>query len=215
MAKQAAADRLPGSNMEGSEERGSTVALVVMRWELRQTGPPRQNGAVRLNLTLIERQHQGPIRWIDIQATTSRTFSSHCGPLDSWEPLDPLRWHVVSRHTPCSRVQVTARGRASHAPPMRRSGALVVVSSIFCSTSAVHTRREHFHFGRRRIASSPSRHNAARVAITVGRDRPFCWAMALWATPRGVNRNDHVLARRSLRRSAGPSQRFQRFCCPG
>jgi hypothetical protein len=26
--------------------------------------------------------------------------------------------------------------------------------------------------------------------------------MALWATPRGVNRNDHVLARRSLRRSA-------------
>jgi hypothetical protein len=174
------------SNMEGSEERGSTVALVVMRWALR-AAPAKWGGAPESDSHRETAPRPDPV-----DRHTGHyiphllfTLAGHW----IWEPLDPLRWHAVSRHTPCSRLQVTARRAGqpltSHASP------LAVWS--WCPASSGPLPRSarsamHFRFGRRRIASSRSRHNAARAAILVGRDRPVCWAMALWATPRDAHR---------------------------
>jgi hypothetical protein len=66
------ADDFAGSDIEGGEERRRAVPDVVMR-------PPR--GDARTHL--IDAQHRRVIRWLQIEADDTRTFSTNCGSADN------------------------------------------------------------------------------------------------------------------------------------
>ena len=67
----AAADDVAGGDIQGREQRGRTVTLIVMTTPLNLTGPHRQQrlGAVeRLDLRLfIDAQHQGTVGRVEVQ----------------------------------------------------------------------------------------------------------------------------------------------------
>jgi hypothetical protein len=88
VALHAAANHLAFEHVEGSEQRGGAMALVVMGHGAQTALLHRQArlGAVkRLDLALlIEGQDDGVGRRIDIEApTTSRSFSTNLGSLES------------------------------------------------------------------------------------------------------------------------------------
>src|ERR1700680_4737812 len=78
-----------GDWVEGREQRGGAVSDIVVRDSFdvaKPQGQHRLSTLQRLNLALlIHAQHQGLIRWVQIQPDNVRTFSTKNGSLESWK----------------------------------------------------------------------------------------------------------------------------------
>ena len=101
VALHAAADDLAFEHVEGGEQRGRAVALIIVGHGLAAALLDWQSrlGAVKgLNLRLlVDRQHDGVGRWVDVQADDVTRFAGKGGIVGELE-------------------QVYAGGVASHAP---------------------------------------------------------------------------------------------------
>src|SRR5579863_2954363 len=81
----ALADHGSFEEIQCSQQCGSSVAFVIVRLPLRQTGTQRENRlrpVQRLNLALlVHAQNDRFIRRVDIGPTMPRTFGANCGSL--------------------------------------------------------------------------------------------------------------------------------------
>src|SRR5205823_9996008 len=140
-----------------------------------------------LNLALlIYTQHQSPVGRIQVEPYDIAHLLFKLGSL---EILNfSTRWGWISKRcqTRCTMVRERPRWRAR----MRtlqcvspRGLVFNVASKIFCCSSGVRIGDFFFLLLGRLMPSTPLRAKAKRVAITVGRERPVSWAMALLALP--------------------------------
>jgi RHS repeat-associated protein len=99
VAREATAMNLPARHLERRKQAGGSVALVVVGHAGGNAGTKRQDrlGAIeRLDLRLlVHRQHQRPLRRIEVQADDVRHLAVELGIAAELEGLDPMRLQVV------------------------------------------------------------------------------------------------------------------------
>ena len=216
---------LPGGHLQGGEQGGGAVPLVVMGAALGQAGAQRQHrrGPVQgLDLALlIDADHDGVVRRRQVQARPRRGSSPPARVGAELEGLDPVRLQAPLAPDPGHRRERDAQlrgqepGRPVRDPQPRRRPAVIgqgrdhdldLVDLLPAGRCAA----------RRPAPAMPPRSYRSRQPITVGRDTPTVRAISAFGIPSAASstirarfaRPDGTLGSRasSASRSRSPSR---------
>ena len=106
MPRHARLDHDPVRHVERREQRRRAVALVVVRHRPRAARIDRQaflRAVQGLNLALlVDAQHDRVLRRVEVQPTTSTSFSANCGSLESLKVLTRCGCRPLAFHTRCT-----------------------------------------------------------------------------------------------------------------
>ena len=179
MARHAAADDRAVEHVEGGEQRGGAVALVVVGHGAGLARLQRQArlGAVeRLDLALlIERQHQAVRRRLEVQPDDRLELGGEVGIARTLEGADAVRLQIVPGPDPLYRAQGD-RDHLRHGPagPMGTSpGGSVQVSATTRRTMAASSRGlPGLRVASHKRLSTPARANRRCQRHTAGRPTP-------------------------------------------
>jgi hypothetical protein len=196
MPRQTAANHRSGKNIQRSEQGSGAVALIVMGHRAGSTLLHRQRwlGVIQgLDLRLlVHAQHRRLARRVQVQTTTSISFSSKCRSLDGLKVFTRCGLSPRADQIRCTDAELTSACFAidRHDQCVSPSGFVCSVKSTISATfSSLIDGLRPRPLATSPNPTSPSFSNWPRQASTVGRDTPTTSPIPEFDTPSPAKSN--------------------------